>query len=124
MKLPKFLFMLIAILFCISTSIRAATNSKKSSKVEKVFVIIEKYDSVNAVKFEAKEKILFINVWDPVIFVQQKKEYYNKILRNIFISVGTTLIVTAIFFAYTKTSMLGFLFGSVLFIYLVRKIKY
>ena len=79
MKLPKFLFMLIAILFCVSTSIRAATNSKKSSKVEKVFVIIEKYDSVNAVKFEAKEKILFINVWDPVIFVQQKKEYYNKI---------------------------------------------
>ena len=79
MKLPKFLFMLIAILFCISTSIRAATNSKKSSKVEKVFVIIEKYDSVNAVKFEAKEKILFINVWDPVIFVQQKKEYYNNI---------------------------------------------
>lgn len=52
------------------------------------------------------------------------KEYNNKILRNTLISVGTLLIVTAIFFAYTKTSMLGFLFGSVLFIYLVRKIKY
>ena len=71
--------MLIAILFCVSTSIRAATNSKKSLKTEKVFVVIDKPDFVNAVKFEAKEKILFINVWDPVIFVQQKKEYYNKI---------------------------------------------
>ena len=79
MKLPKFLFMLIAILFCVSTSIRAATNSKKSLKAERGFIIIKKCDSVNAVKFEAKEKILFINVWDPVIFVQQKKEYCNKI---------------------------------------------
>ena len=57
MKLPKFLFMLIAILFCVSTSIRAATNSKKSSKVEKVFVIIEKYLSVEN-EFVLKEGFL------------------------------------------------------------------
>ena len=71
--------MLIAILFCVSTSIRAATNSKKSSKAEKVFVVSDKSDFANAVKFEAKEKILFINVWDPVVFVQRKEEYCNKI---------------------------------------------
>gem|GEM_PF-7097716 len=52
------------------------------------------------------------------------KEYNNKILRNTLISVGTLFIVTAIFFAYTKTSMLGFLFGSLAFIYFVRKIKF
>lgn len=48
----------------------------------------------------------------------------NKVARNFWIWVPTLLILTAIFFAYTKTSMLGFLFGSLAFIYFVRKIKF
>lgn len=52
------------------------------------------------------------------------KELNNKFLRNILIWIPTILVLISIFYAYTKTSMLGFLFGSLLFIYLVRKIKY
>lgn len=50
--------------------------------------------------------------------------YKNPKTKYIIIWVWTILVLTSIFFSYTKTSMLGFLFWTVLFIYLVRKIIY
>lgn len=48
----------------------------------------------------------------------------NKVARNFWIALPSLFILTAIFFAYTKTSMLWFLFGSLAFVYFVRKIKF
>lgn len=75
--------------------------------------------------------------WDPIRFsvflvifyfiylgFVLHKELNNKFLRNIFIWIPTIFVFISIFFSYTKTSMLGFLFGSLLFIYLIRKIKF
>lgn len=52
------------------------------------------------------------------------KELHKKVLRNTLLVIPSIFIFTAIFYSYTKTSMLGLLFGSVLFFYLVRKIKF
>lgn len=75
--------------------------------------------------------------WDPIRFSVFLVIFYfiylgfvlheslnNKILRNTLIIIPSILVLIAIFFAYTKTSMLGFLFWSLLFFYLVRKIKF
>lgn len=75
--------------------------------------------------------------WDPIRFSVFLVIFYfiylwfvlhknldNIFLRNIFIWIPTTLILISIFFAYTKTSVIWFLFWIILFIYLVRKIKY
>jgi len=75
--------------------------------------------------------------WDPIrwsvflvifyfIYVSfvLHKELNNKFLRNVLIIIPSIFVLTSIFFAYTKTSMLGFLFWSLLFFYLVRKIKF
>ena len=52
------------------------------------------------------------------------KELHKKALRNTLLVIPSIFIFTAIFYSYTKTSMLGLLFGSVVFFYLVRKIKF
>lgn len=44
--------------------------------------------------------------------------------RVLLVWVPTLIILTSIFYAYTKTSMLWFLFWSMIFIYFVRKIKF
>ena len=46
----------------------------------------------------------------------------NKFKRNIIISVSSLIIITSIFFSYSKTSILWLIFWIILFIYLVRKI--
>jgi len=61
----------------------------------------------------------FIYIW----FVLHK-ELNNKFLRNILLIIPSVLVLTSIFYAYTKTSILWLLFWSLIFIYLVRKIKY
>ncbi len=75
--------------------------------------------------------------WDPIRFSVFLVVFYfiylgfvlhenlnNKILRNTLIIIPSIFVLTGVFFAYTKTSMLGFLFWSLLFFYLVRKIKF
>jgi len=61
----------------------------------------------------------FIYIW----FVLHK-ELNNKFLRNLLLIVPSIFVFIAIFYSYTKTSVLGLLFWSLLFTYLVRKIKY
>lgn len=75
--------------------------------------------------------------WDPIrmsvflvifyfIFIGfiSHKAWKNTIFRNMVLIIPSIFVCIAIFYSYTKTSMLGLLFWSVLFIYLVRKIKY
>lgn len=61
----------------------------------------------------------FIYIW----FILHK-ELNNKLTRNILIIIPSIFVLISIFFSYTKTSMLWFLFWICLFIYLVRKIKF
>lgn len=75
--------------------------------------------------------------WDPIRFsvfmvimyfiyigfVLQKK-WNNKIVRNTLLFIPSIFVFVAIFYSYTKTSMLGLLFWGLLFFYLVRKIKH
>jgi len=61
----------------------------------------------------------FIYIW----FILHK-ELNNKFLRNLLLIVPSIFVFIAIFYSYTKTSTLGLLFWSLLFTYLVRKIKY
>ena len=48
----------------------------------------------------------------------------KKILRNTLLLIPSILVFVSIFFSYTKTSMLWLIFWWLLFIYLVRKIKF
>ncbi|MBW7954562.1 O-antigen ligase family protein [Candidatus Gracilibacteria bacterium] len=48
----------------------------------------------------------------------------NKLNRFFIIGIVSVLIITSIFYSFTKTSMLGFVFGVLTFIYLSRKIIY
>lgn len=75
--------------------------------------------------------------WDPIRFSVYlvvfyfmfvgfvlHKELYKKNIRNLLLVIPSLVVFTAIFYSYTKTSILGLVFGSILFAYLVRKIKY
>lgn len=61
----------------------------------------------------------FIYIW----FILHK-ELNNRFLRNLLLVIPSIFVFVAIFYSYTKTSMLGLLFWALLFTYLVRKIKY
>ncbi|MDD5770059.1 MAG: O-antigen ligase family protein [Candidatus Gracilibacteria bacterium] len=49
---------------------------------------------------------------------------YKKSLRNALLIIPSIFVFVAIFFSYTKTSILGILFGGILFWYLVGKFKH
>lgn len=61
----------------------------------------------------------FIYIW----YILNKK-LNNYFLNSLFLIIPSIFIFTAIFFSYTKTSMLWLLFWTLLFIYIVRKIIY
>jgi len=60
----------------------------------------------------------FIFIW--FMLNKNSKNITNK--RNFILALWTILVLVWMFFAYTKTSFLWFIFWSILFIYLVRKI--
>ena len=75
--------------------------------------------------------------WDPIRFSVFLVVFYfiylwyaihenlnNKRNLILFTLIPSILVLSSIFFAFTKTSILWFLFWSLLFIYLVRKVKY
>ena len=67
----------------------------------------------------------FLYLWFVLDRFHNKDEKLNlkNHKLNALIIIPSLLVISSIFFSYSKTSVLWFLFGIILFIYLVRKIK-
>ena len=67
----------------------------------------------------------FLYLWFILdkFYKKEEKLNFKSIKLNLLLTIPSILVITSIFFSYSKTSILWFLFGVILFIYLVRKIK-